>query len=95
MLAFNTPMQSSLQIAKCARSQRLSQNLSRKTLAKISGVPEASIKRFELTGQIAFLALLKIAYVLGCMEDFDPLFAPKENVSLEQVLMKERTRGRT
>jgi hypothetical protein len=35
MLAFNTPMQSSLQIAKRARSQRLSQNLSRKTLAKI------------------------------------------------------------
>jgi hypothetical protein len=29
------------------------------------------------------------------MEDFDPLFAPKENVSLEQVLMKERARGRT
>jgi transcriptional regulator with XRE-family HTH domain len=60
MLAFNTPMESILQIAQRARSQRLSQNLSRKTLAKISGVPEASIKRFEQTGQIALLSLLKL-----------------------------------
>jgi transcriptional regulator with XRE-family HTH domain len=95
MLAFNTPMESILQIAQRARSQRLSQNLSRKTLAKISGVPEASIKRFEQTGQIALLSLLKIAYVLGCIESFDPLFAPKENLSLEQILKKERSRGRT
>ena len=65
MLAFNTPMESIFQIAQRARSQRLSQNLSRKTLARISGVPEASIKRFEQTGQIALLSLLKIAYVLG------------------------------
>ncbi len=34
----------------------------------------ASLRRFEQTGEIAIASLLKLAKVLGCLEDFNLLF---------------------
>lgn len=46
-------------------------------LAERSGVSYGSIKRFERFGKISFESLLKIAEVLGRMEDFEKLLLPK------------------
>jgi len=63
-------------------------------LAEKSGVTEASIKRFESTGEVSFASLLKMANALGCMEYFEHAFAPEQRVSLEDVTKKPRARGR-
>lgn len=85
-------------IAKRAQAKRLSLNLSQKTLAERSGVSFGALKKFERTGKISLESLLKIALVLGCLEDFMTPFqpaAPETLLSLDQLLNdKTRKRGR-
>ena len=94
MLSFMSHKDVAIHVAARARELRLAQNLSRKTLAEKSGVTEASIKRFESTGEVSFASLLKMANALGCMEYFEQAFAPEQRVSLEDVTKKPRARGR-
>lgn len=51
--------------------------ITQKDMAERTGVSLGSIKRFEQTGEISFHSLLKIAFVLDCLDDFDQLFAQK------------------
>jgi transcriptional regulator with XRE-family HTH domain len=80
------PHQVMADIAAKARARRKHRQLSQKELAERSGVSFGSIQRFEQSGQIALEALLKIAFVLECIDSFDSLFpvdtAPK---SLEDL----------
>lgn len=82
------------EVAKRAKAMRLAHNLSQKSLADRSGVSEASLKRFERTGEIAFVSLLKISTILGCMDDFGALFARREALSIDEIAKKSRMRGR-
>ena len=59
--------------------------MSQKLLAQKSGVSYASIRRFENTGDIAFVSLLKIARVLNCLEDFNVLFRNKIITNLKDL----------
>ncbi len=85
-------------IASRARDLRLELNLSQQTLSKKSGVSYGSLKKFEQTGQISLESLLKLAIVLGCMDDFQLLFAlkhPEEALSLDELIENgTRKRGR-
>ena len=96
MLSFKTTRDIGISIAQRSRGERLSRNLSRSTLSKMSGVTEASIKKFELTGEIAFLALLKIAKALNHLDKFEETFLEKKVVTIEDILNthKKRQRGR-
>lgn len=82
------------EVAKRAKAMRLAHNLSQQSLADRSGVSQASLKRFEYTGEIAFVSLLKISAALGCMDDFGVLFAPRAVVSIDEITKKRRIRGR-
>ncbi len=92
-LSINNPSQAAFRIAGKLKSRRLEENLSRKTLAERSGVPEATIKHFETTGQIALVSLLKLAFVLDSLDEFDALFLPKPVLSIDQISRKPRVRG--
>ena len=52
------------------KQKRLDKNLTQEGLSLKSGVSLGSIKRFEQSGQIALESLLKIAFVLECLDDF-------------------------
>ena len=95
MLSFKTIPDIALSIAKRAQEARLSQNLSRKTLSKMSGVAASSIKRFEMSGEISIISLLKIAKALGHINQFEETFTQQGVISIEQVLAKKRSRGRS
>lgn len=84
-----------MKIGERAREKRLANNFSRKTLSERSFVPESTIKRLETKGEMSLDDLVKISVVLGCAEDFEYLFSRKEEVlSLDDLSMKERKRGR-
>jgi len=53
-----------------------------------SGVSHGSLKRFEHSGQIALESLLKLAFVLECLEDFGSLCEERSAIlkSLDEVL---------
>ena len=90
---FQTPETLLRAIASKAKAQQLAAKLTRRTLALKSSVAEANIKRFETTGQISFHNLLKIAYTLDCMDDFEPLFNEKPPKRIADLQLKPRQRG--
>lgn len=65
-------------IAEREKAMRKRQRMTQAELSVRSGVSLASLKRFEQTGEISFVSLLKIASVLDVMEEFDQLFTKKE-----------------
>ena len=73
-------------IAKRMRQRRKEKKITQVQLAKYSDVSLGSLKRFERTGEISLTSLVKIAFALGCEDDFESLFARKGYASIEEVI---------
>jgi transcriptional regulator with XRE-family HTH domain len=87
-----TPSAIQQEIALKVRVLRKQEGYSQADLATRSGVSLGSIKRFERTGQISFESLLKVAYLLGRLVDFDPVFKSKEvDRSIQKLFTNNRT----
>jgi transcriptional regulator with XRE-family HTH domain len=87
-----TPSAIQQEIALKVRVLRKQVGYSQADLATRSGVSLGSIKRFERTGQISFESLLKVAYLLGRLVDFDPVFKSKEvDKSIQKLFTNNRT----
>lgn len=82
-------------IAAQAKSRRLSLSLTQEGLATRSGVSLGTLKLFERTGKISLESLLKLAIVLGTVDEFKSLFEVKLDsyTSLKQ-LMKESKKSK-
>ncbi len=79
-----TPEEMSFFIAEKCKKLRLFKRYTRKTLSSMSGVPESTIKHFETTGSISLLSMLKIAFVLDELPNFESLFnLPEANTIAE------------
>lgn len=93
---FTTPHEMGLKIAQAVKEKRLSENLSQKTLSDQSGVSIAVLKKFETTGKISLESLLKLAFALRALQDFQSLFKidPTESYKTLDDLMKQTTRKR-
>ena len=70
-----TPADVMLQTAQRAKALRLEQNITQQELADKAGIAVGTVKRFEKTGEVQFNHLLRIALVLGSLDDFKTLFA--------------------
>ncbi len=81
-----SPGQTSDTIVNNVRARRKEMKISQKELARRSDVSLGSVKRFEQTGEISLSSLIKIAYVLGCEDDFDVLFSKKKYRSIQEVI---------
>jgi transcriptional regulator with XRE-family HTH domain len=78
-------------LAQRVRTRRREAKLSQSALAEKSGVSLGSIKRFEGSGEISLVHLLRIAAVLGYTADFDRLFERKNYQSLGEVMNAKYT----
>ena len=80
MLAINisTPKSIMQNLKDKFKQKRLSLNLTQEGLSNKSGVSLGSIKRFETSGQISFESLLKLAFVLDCLDDFKNIANKKD-----------------
>lgn len=81
-----TPSEISGTIVKNVRARRKEAHLTQEQLSRKSGVSLGSIKRFERTGEIALISLIKISVALGCQEDFLQLFAKKQYQSIQEII---------
>jgi transcriptional regulator with XRE-family HTH domain len=82
------------------KARRLQLGWSRQTLASRAGVNPWSLKRFEVSGQIAIESLIKLAIVAGNIGDFEGLFVarqkgPASMDELEKLNPPPRVRGTT
>jgi transcriptional regulator with XRE-family HTH domain len=91
-----TPQEMQTIIAQQVRTLRLALNLSQQTLSEKTGVSYGTLKKFEQTGQISLSALLKLAVVLGKMDNFKQLFVPSPTTTALSLddLINEHTRKR-
>ncbi len=81
-----SPDDVNLEIAARMRKRRKEKKLSQEQLSVRSDVSLGSLKRFEQTGEISLSSLIKIAFALGCEDDFDQLFAKKGYASIQEVI---------
>ncbi|WP_258098872.1 helix-turn-helix domain-containing protein [Marinoscillum pacificum] len=80
-------------IATKVRDLRKIKKLSQEELAEKSGVSFGSIKRFESTGKISLESLLKVAFALDSLGDFEKLFVHKESPkSLDDIIKSQNKR---
>lgn len=75
-----TPVEICYELAKRHKNLRKALKLSQSEMADRSGVSLGSLKRFENTGQISLISLLKLANLMDRLEDFDEVFQPGEDL---------------
>lgn len=87
-------------LAESVRERRLLLELTQEGLAERSGVPLATLRKFEQKGLISLESFLRLLQVVGGLEELmNSLKPPKQNfASIEEVLRDEgsvwRKRGR-
>lgn len=65
------PLDVMLELADRVKKTRKSKGYTQADLAERAAVSLGSLKRFEQTGEISLVSLLKVAHLLGTLEDFD------------------------
>ncbi|HEX9731439.1 MAG TPA: helix-turn-helix domain-containing protein [Thermoanaerobaculia bacterium] len=96
--SLKTPEQVSAALAARTKELRLAKGWKQVTLAQRSGVSLASLRRFEESGRVSLESLLKLAFALNRLDDFDALLqAPRASTMAELEAAEEspkRQRGR-
>ena len=84
------------ELATRLKSRRLAQNLTLEGLAKRSGVPLGTLKKFERSGQIALVSFIRLVVVLKDEAALENLLLEQTFETLDQVLGsgKKPRRGR-
>ena len=81
------PLQVTMQrLADNVKKRRLEKKLSTKSLAEMSGVPAATIQRFELKHAISLESYVKLAKALGYSEEIMQLLAEPKYDTMEELL---------
>ena len=87
MLSFlsKTPQDVISELKERCKSRRRSFKYTQQELASRSGVSLGSLKRFERSGQISLESLLRIAFVLECLEDFENVCKREDEERFESI----------
>ena len=85
-MLLKTPYEMALDASGRFRRLRRSKKITLKTLSENSGVPYSTIRRFESTGEISFLSLVKIASAIGEDDQITELFRVSVPASIEEVI---------
>lgn len=89
-----TPDEILLGIARNEKSRRKERKMTQERLAELSGVSLGSIRRFEQTGDISLVSLLKIAIVLDETDTLSSLFSKNvEYHTMKELLDAKRHKG--
>ena len=100
MISLISPSKAQLKLAESIQVRRLSMELTQEGLAERSGVPLATLRKFEQKGEISLGSFLKLLMVIGGMEEIIQALKPsKPNFSsIDEVLKNtdniSRKRGR-
>lgn len=89
-MILETPYEMAVDVAKRFRRMRTSKKVTIKILSERSGVAYSTIRRFESTGEVSFLSLIKMASALGEDQEITGLFADTVPQSIEEVIRANR-----
>lgn len=98
MISLISPTKAQQKITTSIRERRLLMELTQEGLADRSGVPLATLRKFEQKGVISLESLLKILWVVGGLEEMINILKPSipKYTSIDEVLKdnKGNTRKR-
>lgn len=83
---WNTPSDIALNLAKRVKSIRKRRKITQKQLANRCNVSYGSLKKFEQTGEISLISLIKIAMELNLTNDIENLFTQPTYLNIEEVI---------
>lgn len=72
-------------LSKALRTRRLGLNLSQDDLAKASGIPLPTLKKFERSGQISLTSFLALCDAIGVGHRLNNVIPPAPPSSLDEV----------
>lgn len=81
-----TPPEIEKLISERVRAIRKKRKISQQKLSELSGVSLGSLKRFERSGEISLLSLIKIAIALDIDNELTHLFEDVPPLSIEEIL---------
>ena len=90
MIVLKTPQEMAVDAAKRFKEMRKAKKITIKKLSEDSGVPYSTIRRFESSGEISFLSLVKIVSTVGEDEEITNLFARRIPASIEEIIRENR-----
>jgi transcriptional regulator with XRE-family HTH domain len=95
MLSLKSVPEIASELALRIRARRLQRAWTQAETARRSGLKEATYVRFERTGKISLLRLLKVLDLLGLLDEFDRIGRERDytGLKLEDVVKPERKRG--
>ena len=89
-MTLKTPNEMAADTAARLRRVRKAKGITIKELSIRSGVPNSTIRRFEHSGEISFVALVKLASAMGEDRQITELFADYVPGSIEEVIRDNR-----
>lgn len=81
-------------MAENLKARRLEKKLSTKSLSALSGVPAATIQRFELKHSISLESYVKLAKALGYSDELMQLLAEPKYETMEELLEINKNKNR-
>ncbi|MEM6394769.1 MAG: helix-turn-helix transcriptional regulator [Bacteroidota bacterium] len=88
------PRDISAELAARHKQLRKQMGYTQANMARRSGVSLGSLKRFEQSGEVSLSNLLKLARILGKLEEFEQVFAIPENLEEIEKLFSDEMRGK-
>ena len=85
-----TPQEMAVDAATRFKEMRKVKKITIKELSERSGVPYSTIRRFESSGEISFLSLVKIVSTIGEDEEIANLFTRRIPASIEEIIRENR-----
>ncbi len=86
LLNLKYPEEIAKDIANAEKKKRKKRKLTQAELSARAGVSLGTLRRFEQTGEISFVSLLKIAAILDETDNFAELFTSQEYTSIQEVI---------
>lgn len=94
MVSLISPTKAQRKIAQSVRERRLLSELTQEGLSDRSGVPLATLRKFEQKGLISLESLLKLLLVVGGLEELtDALKPPIPTYNSIDEVLKDRSKN--
>ena len=84
-MKLKTEKEIALDLAGRVRALRVNRQLTQAALSQRAGVSLGSYRRFEQSGRIEFVSLIRVAQALGVEEDFNQLFDQPSVQNLDEL----------
>lgn len=93
MISIISPNDAQLALAKSLRANRKQRKHSRATAERLTGVPAATIRRYEDTGEISLRQFLMLVDIYGDLNAAQHLFPKPAASSMDELIAQQKAKG--